>query len=157
MDQALVLYCLIAGLFLLCFRTTFIKLFNPFYGSRLKSVVTCKNRSGETIYIFRWRPNARKDDTPVWEMGKCNIVFISDRDLKDQVDNPKLPKGHSISTWNGNQVTTLDVNYVLPHEVYVNHRIPNSSIDFYAGIRLCRANVSEAPNQIASAAEIKAG
>lgn len=157
MDHSPVLYCIIAGLFLLCFRNFFIKLYNPFYGSRLKTVMKCKSRNGETIYIFRWRPHVEKDDTPIWEMGKCDITFVSEQDLRDQSQNPKLLKSYSISTWNGSQVTTLEVNHVLPHEVYINHRIPNNSMDLYAGIRTCRSEIREELNQATSAVKIKVG
>lgn len=117
----------------------------------------CKGRCGDTIYIFRWRPYIEKDDTPVWEMGKCDIRFASEQDLKDQISNPKLLKSYSISTWDDNRVITLEVNNVLPHEVYVNHRIPNNSMDLYAGIRSSRALQRKEFGPAPSAIQIKVG
>ncbi len=157
MDYPLVLPIAVAGLLLLCFKNQLIKLYNPFYGSRLKTVMKCQSQFGETIYIFRWRPQVEKDDTPVWEMGKCGIAFVSEEDLRGLVNNPQLLKSYSISTWNGCKVTTLDVNYILPHEVYTNHRIPNNSMDLYAGIRTRRLTEKSQIEQPPSTAEVRAG
>lgn len=134
----LILLVLFVGIILLVrFYKPIIKSLNPFYGSRLKYVMKSKNSFGDTIYIFRWRPGVDADTTPLWEMRRCGIDFISDDELRRQATNPKLPAGYSVSTCNSGRVLSLMINSTIPHKEYIDQTIPTDPTSFFAGIRLC--------------------
>lgn len=133
-----IMLAVVVGIFLLVrFHKPIIKSINPLYGSRLKSVMKSKNSFGDTIYIIRWRPGVDADTTPLWEMRRCGIDFISDDELRRQATNPKLPAGYSVSTCNGGRVLTLVINQQIPHKEFVDQCIPSDPTSFFAGIRFC--------------------